>query len=132
MARREVHLHRARAPRGSRRTGTICIGLALATILGIGLPTSPAARAEARTPCLKIKQSCEEAGFKQGAVAEGLGLQVDCIRPIIEGTPQRQGASKPLPSIDAALVAACKAKNPQFGKPKLNDEFGQPTSGSDF
>jgi hypothetical protein len=119
-------------PRGSRRTETICIGLALATILVIGMPTSSSSRAEERAPCLKIKQACEEAGFKQGAVAEGLGLQVDCIRPIIEGTPQPQSASKPLPTIDTALVGACKAKNPQFGKPKLNDEFGQPTSGSDF
>jgi hypothetical protein len=109
-----------------------CIGLALAAIQAIGLSASPSARAEERTPCLKIKQVCEEAGFKQGAVAEGLGLQVDCIRPIIEGTPQRQSASKPLPTIDAALVAACKAKNPQFGKSRLNDEFGQPTSGTDF
>ena len=81
---------------------------------------------------MKIRQACEDAGFKQGAVAEGLGLQVDCIRPIIEGTPQRQSAGKPLPAIDGALVAACKAKNPQFGKSRLNDEFGQPTSGSDF
>lgn len=113
-----------------RRTQTVCIGLT--TALAIGLPASPSGRAEDRTPCLKIKQACEEAGFKQGAVAEGLGLQVDCIRPIIEGAPQRQSAGKPLPVVDAALVAACKAKNPQFGKPKLNNEFGQPTSGSDF
>jgi hypothetical protein len=115
-----------------RRTETICAGLALATILEVGLPTSPSAGTEERTPCLKIKQACEEAGFKQGAVAEGLGLQVDCIRPVIEGTPQRQSAGKPLPTIDAALVAACKAKNPQFGIPKVNDQPGPATSGSDF
>jgi hypothetical protein len=115
-----------------RQAETFCIGLALATILAIGVPASPSARAEERAPCLKIKQACEEAGFKQGAVSDGLGLQVDCIRPIIEGTPQPQSAGKALPTIDAALVAACKAKNPQFGKPRLNDEFGQPTSGSDF
>jgi hypothetical protein len=114
-----------------RRTETICIGVSLAAILAIGLPASPAAGAEERTPCLKIKQACEEAGFKQGAVAAGLGLQVDRIRPIIEGTQQRQNAGKPLPAIDAAIIAACKKRNPQFGKPKSN-EFDQPTSGSDF
>jgi hypothetical protein len=81
-----------------RRMETVCIGLALAAILAIGLPTSPSARAEERAPCLKIRQACEEAGFKQGAVAEGLGLQVDCIRPIIDGMPQRQSAGKPLPT----------------------------------
>jgi hypothetical protein len=112
-----------------RRTEIIYIGLALL----IGLPASFSARAEERTPCLKIKQVCEEAGFKQNALAEGLGLQVDCIRPIIEGTKQRQAAAKPLPSLDAAVVAACKAKNPKFGVPnKLNDQPDQPTSGSDF
>jgi hypothetical protein len=111
-----------------RRTKTIRIGFALM----IGLPASPSARAEERTPCLKIKQVCEEAGFKQNAVTEGIGLQVDCIRPIIEGTKQRQAAVKPLPTIDATVVAACKAKNPTFGIPKLNDQPDQPNSGSDF
>ena len=112
-----------------RRTETICIGLALM----IALAASPLARAEERTPCLKIKQVCEEAGFKQNALTEGIGLQVDCIRPIIEGTKQRQAATKPLPAIDATVVAACKAKNPKFGTPnKLNDQPDQPTSGSDF
>ncbi len=111
------------------RTETICIGLALL----IGLPANFAARADERTPCLKIKQVCEEAGFKQNAVKEGIGLQVDCIRPLIEGTPQRKSAAKPLPRIDASVVAACKAKNPTFGTPnKLNDQPDQPTSGSDF
>jgi hypothetical protein len=111
------------------RRETICIGVALTTILALGLPAS----AEERTPCLKIKQVCEEAGFKQNALAEGIGLQVDCIRPIIEGTKQRQAAVKPLPIVDAAVVAACKAKNPKFGVPnKLNDLPDQPSSGSDF
>jgi hypothetical protein len=112
-----------------RRTETICIAL----VLMIGLPASPSARAEERTPCLKIKQVCEEAGFRQNAIAEGIGLQVDCIRPIIEGTKQRQAAVKPLPTIDAVVVAACKAKNPKFGIPnKSNGQPDQPNSGSDF
>jgi hypothetical protein len=111
------------------RMEIICPCLVLTTILAFGLP----AKAEERTPCLKIKQVCEEAGFKQNALAEGIGLQVDCIRPIIEGTKQRQAAAKPLPTIDAAVVAACKARNPKFGVPsKLNDQPDQPTSGSDF
>ena len=115
-----------------RRTETIRIGLALAAILPISLPTRPSARAADRTPCMKIRQACEDAGFKQGAVAEGLGLQVDCIRPIIEGGLQRKAASQPLPTVDAAVVAACKAKNPTFGKPKLNGQSGPVNSGSDY
>ena len=110
-----------------RRTETICLGVALTAIQALGL----SANAEERTPCLKIKQVCEDAGFKQNALAEGIGLQVDCIRPIIEGTKQRQAATKPLPTIDAAVVAACKARNPKFGV-RANDPPDQPTGGSDF
>jgi hypothetical protein len=29
-------------------------------------------------------------------------------------------------------VTACKAKNPEFGKPRLNGQPGPPTSGSDY
>jgi hypothetical protein len=110
------------------RSETICFGLALAITLLAG----HSARAEDRAPCQKIKQACEQAGFKQGDVTEGLGLQIDCIQPIIAGTPQRQSAAKPLPTVDAALIAACKARNPQFGKPKPNNQSGPATSGSDF
>ena len=116
-----------------RRTQTTRSSLALTAILAIGLPASISANADERTPCLKIKQVCEQAGFRQNAVADGIGLQVDCIRPIIEGTGQRKSAAKPLPAIDAAVVVACKAKNPRFGVAnKLNDQPDQPNSGSDF
>jgi hypothetical protein len=110
------------------RTEIICAGLALA----IGLPAIPAARAEDRTPCLTIKAACEKAGFKQGAAGKGTGLQVDCIRPIIDGAPQRKSAGLALPTVDADTVAAPKAKNPEFGKPRLNGQPGPATSGSDF
>ena len=109
-----------------RRTEIICLGVAT-VILALGLP----ANAEERTPCLKIKQVCEDAGFKQNALAEGIGLQVDCIRPLMEGKPQRQRAAKPLPTIDAAVVAACRARNPKFGV-RVNDPPDQLTGGSDF
>jgi hypothetical protein len=82
--------------------------------------------------CLTIKAACEKAGFKQGAAGEGTGLQVDCIRPIIDGAPQRKSAGLALPTVDADTVAACKAKNPEFGKPRLNGQPGPATSGSDF
>jgi hypothetical protein len=110
------------------RTETICVTLALA----VGLFASPSAKAEENKPCLKIKEACEQAGFTQGAVGNGKGLQVDCIRPIIDGAPQPKSASLALPTVDAALVTACKAKNPTFGKPKLNSQPGPATSGSDY
>jgi hypothetical protein len=45
----------------------------------------------------------------------GIGILVDCIRPIMAGTPQRRQAAKPLPEIDPQLVVACKNRNPNFG-----------------
>jgi hypothetical protein len=110
------------------RTQTICAGLALA----IGLSATPSARAEDRKPCLTIKEACEKAGFKFGSAGEGTGLLVDCIRPIMDGKPQPTSAGLALPSVDADTVAACKKKNPEFGKPKLNGQPGPATSGSDY
>ena len=112
------------------RTQTVCIGMA--TAVAFILFASHPARAEERKPCLKIKEACEQAGFKLGSAGEGLGLLVDCIRPIMDNAPQQASAGKPLPTLDPALVAACKAKNPEFGKPRLNGSLGPPTSGSDF
>jgi hypothetical protein len=107
------------------RTKTICIAL------GIALFAGHSARAEDHKPCMQIKAACEQAGFKQGAVSEGMGLQIDCLQPIISGSPQRPGAKNPLPTIDPAVVTACKTRNPEFGRPKVNDQSGAPTSGSD-
>jgi hypothetical protein len=38
----------------------------------------------------------------------------DCIRPIMLGTPKRQATA--LPQIDPQIVAACKERDPNFGK----------------
>jgi hypothetical protein len=113
-----------------RRTETICITLGLALSLAIALLASPSGRAEDK-PCLKIKEACEQAGFKFRAVSQGLGLLADCIRPIMDNAPNAS-ASKPLPAVDADIVKACKAKNPDFGKPKLNGQPGPASSGSDY
>jgi hypothetical protein len=109
------------------RTETICITLTLA----IALLASPSARAEEGKPCLKIKEACEQAGFKFGSADQGLGLLVDCIRPIMDNAPNAS-ATKPLPTVDADIVTACKAKNPDFGKPKAIGQPGPSTSGSDY
>jgi hypothetical protein len=67
-------------------------------------------------PCVEIFAACQQAGFVRGGARSGDGLQVDCVRPIMQGTPQRPRASKPLPQIDQQLVSACKANNPNFGQ----------------
>jgi hypothetical protein len=65
--------------------------------------------------CAQIRAACTQAGFVSNGVNMGVGIVVDCIRPIIAGTPQRSRATKPLPQIDPQVVAACKNQNPNFG-----------------
>jgi hypothetical protein len=89
-----------------------------ALAVAIGLVSSLAAlpaRAQPMPPCAQIRFICEQAGFVQGAVRDGYGLIVDCIRPIMLGAPQRPRAIRPLPPIDPRLVAACQERNPYFG-----------------
>lgn len=69
----------------------------------------------AQPPCAQIREACLQAGFEQGGARRGTGLQVDCIRPILEGTAQPGKASRPLPQVDPRIVAACKAAKPDFG-----------------
>jgi len=79
-------------------------------------------------PCAQIAAACKQAGFVPKGAKTGLGIVVDCIRPIMMGVPQGvQG--KPLPQIDPQLVAACKQQNPNFGmgRAKLQPS-GQPTT----
>ena len=72
--------------------------------------------AQAAGPCRQIVAACQEAGFTQGGARTGDGIQVDCVRPIMLGTAQPRRATKPLPQIEPELVAACKARNPDFGQ----------------
>jgi hypothetical protein len=70
-------------------------------------------------PCQQIMAACQQAGFVQGGAKTGAGLQVDCVRPVMQGgTFQRPKASKPLPQVDQQIVADCKARNPNFGQAK--------------
>ena len=88
-------------------------------LVGLGAAfAAHSGRAQGLAPCAQIKAACEQAGFTQGAFREGSGLQVDCIRPIMQGTSQPPKASKPLPQVDPQLVTACKARNPNFGEAK--------------
>jgi arylsulfatase A-like enzyme len=66
--------------------------------------------------CERIKAACQEAGFVQGGGKEGRGLWLDCIGPIMHGESHPRKASKPLPRVDAQMVAACRAQDPQFGQ----------------
>ena len=66
-------------------------------------------------PCAEIRAACLGAGFVPNGARSGIGIAVDCVQPIMVGTPQREQATKPLPPLDPQVVAACKARNPNFG-----------------
>jgi len=97
----------------------LAIALGALVILVIGLGATSASRAsQAQGPCAQIIASCEGAGFVQGGAKSGNGLQVDCVQPIMQGRAAEHKASRPLPEVDAQLIAACKARNPGFGQPQ--------------
>src|SRR5262249_31730107 len=78
-------------------------------ILVVASVTCNSVQAAPRQPaCIEIMASCEQAGFVRGDAKAGDGLFIDCVIPIVRGTPQRPRASKPLPQIDPKLIADCK------------------------
>ena len=83
-------------------------------------PTPSQARAAAKPvpwhPCARIRMACVQAGFVPNGAKRGHALMLDCIQPIMTETPQRKQATKALPEIDPQFVAACKKRNPHFGK----------------
>lgn len=89
-------------------------------VVGLALPMAAHAANQAAGPgpCQQIATACKNAGFVEGDYKKGYGLHVDCIKPIMSGTPQPPKADKPLPVISPQVVAACKQKNPNFGEGK--------------
>ena len=67
--------------------------------------------------------ACKQAGFVRNGAKAGAGIMVDCVRPIMMGTPQQLQGAKPLPQIDPQVVAACKRRNPNFGTPGGANHF---------
>lgn len=109
---------------------------ALATII-LGLSATPVAlpaQAQSLPPCAEIRAACEQAGFVQGAVRDGYGLQIDCIRPILLGVPQPPRATMPLPPVDPRIVAACRQRmaggTTSIGRPNVASA-GVPPCGPD-
>jgi hypothetical protein len=49
------------------------------------LQTQPPAPPAQQGPCQQIMDACRQAGFMQGGAKTGAGLQVDCVRPIMQG-----------------------------------------------
>src|SRR5713226_8015201 len=90
-------------------------------ICALTLASAAASAGPAKGPCAQLKAACEEAGFTQGAAAEGSGLIIDCVLPLMRGQPQRPKAKKPLPQVSPDVVSGCRAKNPNFGQAGASD-----------
>ena len=70
-------------------------------------------------PCKEIANACRNAGFIKGDWKKGDGLWRDCVDPIMQGKSSAPGGTKPLPTVNASLVSACKAKHPKYGAGKV-------------
>jgi arylsulfatase A-like enzyme len=81
-------------------------------ILGFGV----ASLAQGEGSCEQVSAACEKAGFVQGGAPKGAGVLIHCLEPLMQGTAQPRGASRPLPRVDPQLIAACTAENPSFGR----------------
>src|SRR5450432_3202450 len=90
------------------RSATFCLIMIASGAVAVAQPARPPGA------CRQMIAACQEAGFAQGGARSGEGLQVDCVRPIMQGGAQRRRGSKALPQIDPKLVEACKATNPNF------------------
>jgi hypothetical protein len=73
-------------------------------------------------PCEQIRIACENAGFVPKKLKQGIGLSADCIVPIVKGIPQPANATKPLPTVDPQIAAACRARNPDYYSPKTESK----------
>ena len=98
----------------------------LIVLLAFAFSTAAMAAGGQPGPCAQIEQACQGAGFVKGAWKQGDGLWRDCVDPIIQGQTTVQGATRPLPSVNPTVVAACKAKRPKFGEGKVG---GVPNQG---
>lgn len=67
-------------------------------------------------PCALITAACTRAGFAHYGAKMGFGMAVDCIRPIMFGTPQRKHATKALPQIDPAGRGGMQGAESEFWK----------------
>jgi hypothetical protein len=62
------------------------IALTILCFLSTGLAAPLRAQSPAGGPCAQITAECKQAGFEANGAKTGIGLVVDCIRPIIEKT----------------------------------------------
>jgi hypothetical protein len=86
--------------------------------MALAVPQAALAADQPPGPCEQVVAACKSAGFVAGQAKEGSGLWVDCVGPLVRGTPAPANADKALPAVPADVLAACKAKRAGFGEGK--------------
>ena len=98
-----------------RATTLSLVGFLFSGAFNVSLAQVPVPTPVPWHPCAKITAACSQAGFRPNGAKVGVGIAVDCIQPIMVGTPQRKQATKALPQVDPQVVQECRARNPEFG-----------------
>ena len=95
--------------------------------------SAPALADDAGKPhhaCKQVADACRKAGFIKGDWKKGDGLWRDCVDPLMQGVTTVPGGTKPLPTVDAGLIAECKAHHPKFGGGKVGSEPAAKATGT--
>ena len=68
----------------------ILLGRVCRLVIGLAasMPAGIAAAAQGQGPCAQIRMACQQAGFMPGFARRGIGLQIHCIMPIMQGRGQ--------------------------------------------
>jgi hypothetical protein len=78
-----------------------------------------ARNAQAQNSCPQITKACKAAGFTPGG-KKGSRLRKDCIEPILQGQTQPAQGGHALPSVDPAIVSACRSGQSAAATPDLS------------
>ena len=70
----------------------------------------------AGTPSPRSRRHAHTGGFVSNGAKLGAGIMVDCIRPIVAGSPQRKQATKALPQVDPQSWRRAVSGISDFGK----------------
>ena len=87
-----------------------------AGLVGLAMAVLPI-NAHAKGGCAALRDACEAAGFTAtGDFGKSIKVTRDCMEPLLNGIQPPGTGKKPLPKVDAKIVAECKAAKSKTGK----------------
>jgi serine/threonine protein kinase len=88
--------------------------------LGVAPSTQKGDNRVTANPCGQIAIACKDAGFT------GSARKSNCEYPLMQGKPQPETATIPLPHVDPQIIAACKKIDPNFGHSHKSESSSSP------